>query len=165
MGRVCSLDHKRDYVTISKQCLEIFQRNSDEFLRRFITVNETWIYYFTSETKEQSKQWTSSDELAPKTVKSAGKMMATVFWDARGIIHIDYLSLKQTINGDYAALDRFSNILKKKTSLFNKEVLFQNNAWVHTCPAPFAKFNEFRYELLLHLVYSPDLAPYFCFQT
>jgi len=31
---------KRDRVTISKQCLEIFQRNPDEFLRRFITVDE-----------------------------------------------------------------------------------------------------------------------------
>jgi len=108
----------------------MFQCNPDEFLRRFITVDETWIYYFTSETKKQSKQWTSSDEPAlkkVKTVKSAGKMMATVFWDARGIIHIDYLSSKQTINGDYAALDRFNNILKKKTSPFNKEVLFQDN--------------------------------------
>jgi len=49
---VCSLDHKRDRVTISK-CLEMFQCNLDEFLRRFITVDETWIHYFTSQTKEQ----------------------------------------------------------------------------------------------------------------
>ena len=54
----------------------MFQRNPDEFLRRFITVDETWIHYFTPETKEQSKQWISSDESAPKKakiVKSAGK--------------------------------------------------------------------------------------------
>jgi len=42
-------------VTISKQCLKMFQCNPDEFLRRFITVDETWIHYFTPETKEQSK--------------------------------------------------------------------------------------------------------------
>ena len=42
--RVCSL-WKRDHVTISKQYLEMFQRNPDEFLRRFITVDETWIHY------------------------------------------------------------------------------------------------------------------------
>ncbi|KAG5338238.1 SETMR methyltransferase, partial [Acromyrmex charruanus] len=50
-----------------------------EFLCRFITVNETWIHYFTPETKEQSKQWTSPSEPAlkkAKTVKSAGKVMA-----------------------------------------------------------------------------------------
>ncbi|KAG5322691.1 SETMR methyltransferase, partial [Pseudoatta argentina] len=71
-------------------------------------------------------------------------------------IHIDYLPSKQTINGDYyaALLDRFNNILPHLTK---KKVLFhQNNARVHTC---MAKFNEFRYELLPHLAYSPDLAP------
>ena len=36
-----TVDHKRDRVTISKQCLKMFQRNPDEFLRRFITVDET----------------------------------------------------------------------------------------------------------------------------
>jgi len=39
--RLLTVDHKRDYVTISKQCLEMFQRNLGEFLRRFITVDET----------------------------------------------------------------------------------------------------------------------------
>jgi len=50
MSAVFAVD-KHGHVTISKQCLEIFQCNPDEFLRRFITVNETWIHYFTSETK------------------------------------------------------------------------------------------------------------------
>ncbi|KAG5316919.1 SETMR methyltransferase, partial [Pseudoatta argentina] len=34
-----------------------------------ITVDETWIHYFTPETKEQSKQWTSPSEPAPKKAK------------------------------------------------------------------------------------------------
>ena len=79
--RLLTVDHKRDRVTISKQCLEMFQCNPDEFLRRFITVDETGIHYFTSETKEQSK-WTSPSEPASKkakTVKSARKVMTTVF--------------------------------------------------------------------------------------
>jgi len=62
-----------------------------------------------------------------KIVKSAGKVMATVFWDSRRIIHINYLPSKQMINGDYYAvlLDRFNNILKKKhLYLAKKKVLF-----------------------------------------
>ena len=156
-----TVDHKRDRVTISKQCLEMFQRNPDEFLRRFITVDETWIHYFTPETKNSQ-----NNEPAPKkakTMKSAGKVMATVFWDARGIVHIDYLPSKHSIDGDYyaALLDRFNNILKKKRPhLAKKKVLFhQDNARVHTCLTPMAKFNEFRYELLPHPAYSPDLVP------
>ena len=42
----------------------MFQHNPDEVLCQFITVGETWINYFTSETKEQSKQWTSLGESA-----------------------------------------------------------------------------------------------------
>ncbi|EGI57594.1 Histone-lysine N-methyltransferase SETMAR, partial [Acromyrmex echinatior] len=40
-----------------------------------------------------------------------------------------------------------------------------HNTRVHMCPAPITKFNEFRYELLPHLAYSPDLAlcDYFLF--
>jgi len=61
-----------------------------------------------------------------------------------------------------ALLDYFNNILKKKRlHLAKKKVLFhQDNARVHMCLASMAKFNEFfRYELLPHPVYSPDLAP------
>ncbi|KYN35748.1 hypothetical protein ALC56_09948, partial [Trachymyrmex septentrionalis] len=36
----------------------------------------------------------------------------------------------------------------------------QDNAWVHMCPTPMAKFNEFHYKLLPHPAYSPDLTPY-----
>ena len=39
LPRLFTADHKRDRVTISKQCLEMFQRNPDEFLHRFITVD------------------------------------------------------------------------------------------------------------------------------
>ena len=42
-----------------------------------------------AETKQQSKKWTARDEPIPKKAKaipSAGKVMATIFWDARGII-------------------------------------------------------------------------------
>jgi len=96
--------------------------------------------------------------------------MATVFWDARDIIHIDYLPSKQTINGDYyvALLDRFNILKKKRPHLTKKKMLFhQDNARVHTCPAPMAKFNEFRYELLPHPAYSSDSAPcdYFLFSN
>ena len=102
-------------MTTSIECLVLFNRNKDEFLRRFVIVDETWIHHNTPETKQQSKQW----ESAPKKAKvglSANKVMATVFWDARGVIHIDYLQKGRTINGEYYTnlLDRFNEDLKKK---------------------------------------------------
>ena len=170
--RLLTIDHKRNRVTTSIECLALFNRNKDEFLRRFVTVDETWIHHNTPETKQQSKQWVLPGESAPKKAKvglSANKVMATVFWDARGVIHIDYLQKGRTINGEYYTnlLDRFNEDLKKKRPhLAKKKVLFhQDNARVHTCVVSMAKFHELRYELLPHPPYSPDLAPsdYFLF--
>ena len=48
-------------------------------------MDETWIHHFTPESKRQS----------------AGTVMALVFWDARGIIYIDYLEKGKYINSDY----------------------------------------------------------------
>ncbi|GBP34295.1 Histone-lysine N-methyltransferase SETMAR [Eumeta japonica] len=89
--------------------------------------------------------------------------MTTVFWDARGVIHIDYLEKGKTITGEYYSklLDRFDVDLKqKRPHLAKKKVLFhQDNARMHTCLVTMAKIHELRYELLPHPAYSPDLAP------
>ncbi|GBP85450.1 Histone-lysine N-methyltransferase SETMAR [Eumeta japonica] len=164
--RLLTLDRKRNRVTTSKECLAMFSRNPDKFLRRFVTMDETWIHHNTPETKEQSKQWVSRGERVPKKAKqslSANKVMATVFWDARGVIHIDYLEKGKTITGEYYSklLDRFDVDLKqKRPHLAKKKVLFhQDNARVHTRLVTTAKIDELRYELLPHPAYSPDLVP------
>ena len=83
--RLLTVDNERNRETTSELCLTLFNRNSKEFLRRFMTVDETRIHWYTPEIKEQSKQWTSSGERASKKAKnvlSAGKVMDTVFWDS-----------------------------------------------------------------------------------
>ena len=32
-------------------------------MRRYVTVDEAWIHYYTPETKNQSKMWTESGEI------------------------------------------------------------------------------------------------------
>ena len=95
--RLLTADHKRARVIAPKQCLGMCQRNSKEFSRHYVIVGETWIHYYTPETKNQLKMWTGPGESAPKkakTVPSAGKVMATIFWDSHGIILIDYTGLQ-----------------------------------------------------------------------
>lgn len=51
-------------------------------------------HYYTPESKISSDEWTAASESRPKrpkTQKSAGKVLASVFWDAHGILFIDYL--------------------------------------------------------------------------
>jgi hypothetical protein len=65
-----------------------------------------------------------------RSVPSAGKVIASVFWDAEGILFINYLERGKTITGEY-----YSNLLtrldekiyekrrglqKKKKSSFNR---------------------------------------------
>ena len=73
---------KRRHEDISIEYLAMFHSNKADFMRLFITMDETLIYHFTSETKEQCKQWAERGESAPKmakTVPSAGKVMVAVF--------------------------------------------------------------------------------------
>jgi len=164
--RELTVDQKQQRVDDSEQCLKLFNRQKSEFLRRYVTMDETWLHYFTPESNRQSAEWTARDEPTPKrgkTQQSAGKVMASVFWDAHGIIFIDYLKRGKTINSDYyiALLERLKEeILEKRPHLQKKKVLFhQDNAPCHKSMKTMAKLNEMGFELLPHPPYSPDLAP------
>ena len=63
-------------------------------------------------------------------VKSIGKVMATVFWDARGIIYTDYLEKGRTITGAYYAssLHWLSEKIKEKRPHLKKIFFHQDNA-------------------------------------
>ena len=65
--------------------------------------------------------WISSEESKDREVGRKGDGHS--FWDARDIIHIDYLPSKQTINGDYYAAfwTVFQQNFKEKTSSFSEE--------------------------------------------
>jgi histone-lysine N-methyltransferase SETMAR len=107
--RLLTADQKRTHMKISKQYLEHFNKNKTDFVRLFITMDETWIHHYTPESKRHSKQWTEASCSAPKktrSVPSAGKVMASVFWDAEGILFIDYLEKGKPITGEY-----YSNLL------------------------------------------------------
>ena len=60
------VDQKQQYVNNSERCLQLFQRNKKEFLHKHVTMDETWIYHFTSESNQQSAGWTTAGECRPK---------------------------------------------------------------------------------------------------
>jgi len=59
--------------------------------------------------------------------KSAGKVLASIFWDKDGILPIDFLPNDQTINAEYysSLLVQLKDILKEKSrGKVTKGVLF-----------------------------------------
>jgi len=97
-------DQKRQRCQSSEQLLEFFRRDPNDFLSRLVIMDETWLYHYDPETKQQSMEWRHSGSPRPKTFrvqKSAEKVLASIFWDQNGILLIDYLPKGQTINAEY----------------------------------------------------------------
>ena len=55
MLQLLPIDQKHIRVTTSEQNLAYFNHNLKEFLRRFVTMDETLIYQYTPESPEGSK--------------------------------------------------------------------------------------------------------------
>ena len=164
--RLLTVDQKHTRRTLSRTNLNLFEEDLANFLKRFVTMDETWFYHSTPEANQQSKQWKHPSSLPPKkakTVPSAGKVMASVFWDAAGILLTDYLQKGQTINGAYYAslLTQLREKIKiKRRGKLTKGVLFhQDNAPVHKSVIAMAAICGCGFKLIEHPPYSPDLAP------
>jgi len=66
--RILTADHKQQHVNI---CTEICQlaSNDETFLSRVITGDESWVYSYDPETKQQSSQWKSPMSPRPKRAR------------------------------------------------------------------------------------------------
>ena len=91
-------------ASVCSALLKRFRSKEDEFLSIMVTVDEPWVHYYEPENKAQSRQWVGPGTPRPKKFKtqpSAGKVMATVFWDAQGVIMLDFLANKSIITSAY----------------------------------------------------------------
>jgi hypothetical protein len=72
--------------------------NPNYFLLRLVTMDETWLYHYDPETKQQSMEWQHSNSSPGpqkfRVQKSAEEVLALIFWDQDCI-------LGQTINTEY----------------------------------------------------------------
>jgi len=150
----------------SEQLLEFFRCDANDFLSRQVTMDETWLYHYDPETKQLSVEWRHRGSPRPKKFrvqKSAGKVLASIFWDQDGILLIDYLPKGQTINAEYysSLLVQLKDILKRKRrGNVTKGVLFlHDNAPAHRKLATQKKLAYLGFQCLEHPPYSQDLAP------
>jgi len=59
-------DQKRQRWQPSEQLLEFFGPDPNDFLSRLVTMDETWLYHYDPETKQQSMEWRHSSLPRPK---------------------------------------------------------------------------------------------------
>jgi len=129
-------------------------------------MDETWLYHYDSETKQQWMEWQhrGSPRLKKFRVQNPlEKFSPRFFWDQDGILLIDYLPKGPSISAGYysSLLAQLKYILKEKhRGKFTKEVLFlHDNAPAHRALASQKKLKYLCFHCLDDPPYSPDLAP------
>ncbi|GFO45811.1 histone-lysine N-methyltransferase SETMAR [Plakobranchus ocellatus] len=138
-----------------------FQANNKLF-DNLITGDETWVHLNTPETKRDSMTWKHPSSPVTKVQRSAAKVLATVFWDAKGVT-LDILPQGQCINAARycSTLDRLKEtIRRKRPGLLRRGVVLQHdNATPHSANLTQQWLQRYGWEILPHPAHSPDLAP------
>jgi len=156
-------------------CLKFLQRyrtEKDAFLNTIVTGDETWVHHYDPETKIKSMEYrhpTSPRVKKFKMEKSARKIMLTVFWDSKGIVHHEYVEKGSTINSiSYCdTLSKLKARIRRVRPEYKRFLLHHDNARPHCSRQTNAKIERLQFETVLHPPYSPDLAPsnFFCFPS
>ncbi|KAJ4445791.1 hypothetical protein ANN_12476 [Periplaneta americana] len=165
--RQLSDQHKTQRMASALTFLMRYHTDGDAFLDQIVTGDETWVSHNTSETKRQSRQWHyPSSPKKPKKFKqtlSTQKVMATVFWDRKGVLLLDFMPKGTTINANrYCKTLRKLRrpIQKKRRGMLSRGVvLLHDNAHPHTAASTRELLDQFGWEIFDHPPYSPDLAP------
>jgi hypothetical protein len=91
-------EHKNNRVVICQRLLDCYANKGEDFLKRIVTGDKTWVHHFAPESKRQSMEWKHPGSPVKKKFKcqpSAGKAMLTLFWDSQGVILEHYLERVQ----------------------------------------------------------------------
>ncbi|GFS10848.1 histone-lysine N-methyltransferase SETMAR [Elysia marginata] len=136
------------------------------FLDNRVTGDETWLHHCTPGTKQDSMTW--KHPFSPvtkkfKVMRSAKKIMGTVFWDSRGVLLFETLQREETINAvRYCqTLDKLREAIRRKhpRQLTNRVILQHDNATPHIARVTQGWLEKYGWEILPHPPHSPDLAP------
>lgn len=57
---------QKQRVIVLEHWLELFEPNKKDFLCRHVTIDETWMPYYTPASNRQSAEWRKADESRPK---------------------------------------------------------------------------------------------------
>lgn len=159
--------HKTKRMGSALNFLSRYDAEGEDFLKRIVTGDETWVAYVNAETKQQSMAWGHTNSpCKPKKARqtfSTRKVMTTVFWDAEGVLLVEFMERGTTITSDV-----YCETLKKlKRAIQNKRrgklscgvVLFHDNARPHSARKTQEILKQFKWDVFDHPPYSPDLAP------
>lgn len=164
--RSLTADNKAARMMTCLDHLETYHRDGAAFLESIVTGDETWVHHFTPESKQASMSWKHpwSPPLKKfKVTQSAGKIMATVFWDHLGVLLVEFLPKGHNINAEMycTTLKRLKHEIRRKRPDRNADDihLLHDNARPHVSHMVSDQIASWGWQVLKHPPYSPDLAP------
>ncbi|UYV75875.1 hypothetical protein LAZ67_13001632 [Cordylochernes scorpioides] len=137
--KLLNCNQKQHRMNIANEMLDSV-REDPNLLQRVITGDEAWVYGYDVETKAQSSQWKLPHEPRPKKasqVRSNVKVLLTVFFDCRGVVHHEFLPQGRTVNKEYylqVMRNLHEAIYQKHPDLWKNKnwLLHHDNAPAHT---------------------------------
>jgi len=165
--------HKQQRMASARAFLDRYRQDGDDLFAHIVTGDETWVSYSNPERKTQSMQWRRSTSPKPRKFKQTPytkqKMMVSVFWDKEGVLLVEFMERRSTITADVycKTLEKLRRAIqnRRRGKLSSGIILLHDNARPHTAAKTQEKIQNFRWDLIDHPPYSPDLAPsdYFLF--
>lgn len=157
---------KERRIAVAKEMISNADSDST-FMQRIITGDETWVYEFDMPTEQQSSEWRAKNEPKPqksRQSRSKIKVLLTVFFDYRGVVHYEFLPDGQTVNKEYylGVMRRLREAIRQK-----RRDLWQNNSWIlhhdnapsHTAIIVSEFLAKHSTNIISQAPYSPDMAP------
>ena len=149
------------------EMLRRFDRGTSNLVWEVVSGDETWIYCFDPETKQQSAAWTPIGNAPPQKFKrerSVAKQMVAVFVAKRGHVVTVPLETQRTVTAHWYVDQCLPKVLsavsdRRPRTRHRGLLLHQDNAPAHRANQTRQFLEEQGVQEVGHPPYSPDLAP------
>ncbi|GFU60514.1 HTH_48 domain-containing protein [Nephila pilipes] len=144
---------KKARVDWCKEMLEKYIQGTSKAVYNIYTGDESWIYSYEPETKQQSTVWVFQDEAKPTKVvrgRSTSKQMIACFFGINGHVATVALEQRRTVNSEWYTTiclpEVIGEIRKKQKN--RRIILHHDNASSHTSTQTKAFLTERKIELM-----------------
>jgi len=148
-------------------CEQLQRQQRKNFLHRIVTEDKKWIFY---DNPKKKKYYAKSGQSLPLTSTSTprpnihdSKIMLCIWWDQKGLVYSELLKPGDSITDDRYRLQLIRALREKRPEYeqrHDKVILLYDNARPHVIKIVKKYLETFKWDVLPHPLYSPDIAPF-----
>lgn len=150
---------KSERVRISKETLNLLENGGHRIISKIVTGDETYIPFYDTLTRQESRVWVHEDDPTPTTPKkqrAMKKVMYAVFFRSTGLVKAIKLEEQRTVTANWYINKCLPEVLGSLD--IRGLLLHHDNASSHTARATVDYLRENNVRVIEHPPYSPDLA-------